>query len=486
MIELRHASFRYEQGGAPSVSDINMRAGRGECVLLCGRSGCGKTTVTKMVNGIIPQLCQGELDGSVEVGGKDVAVTPPHALSRFVSSVFQNPKSQFFNLDVESELTFALENQGLSETEIEARLEEATVRLGISKLRGREMFELSGGEKQLVAIAAAYMMRPELLVLDEPTANLDLESTRALRLALRSLKGKGVTILIAEHRFAYLSGLVDRAVYMEDGRIIKEFSGEEFFSLPSKERMSLGLRRLSDEEEAGVLARRGGCDSFMKVRGLGLAYGRKRIAEGIAFTASKGDIIGLVGRNGAGKTTLCRTLCGLHDQMAGNVLLEGVAARRRERLRSSYIVMQDVNHQLFGDSVLEEMRLGTEIPDEERVRTLLEDLDLECYAKAHPLALSGGQKQRLAIAVGLLQEKTVYVFDEPSSGLDYASMCAIRGQIRDLAERGCVVLLVTHDMELLDTLCNRCLFLEKDRVVELFPGDDSFSRLTERMLLESG
>ena len=220
----------------------------------------------------------------------------------------------------------------------------------------------------------------------------------------------------------------------------------------------------------------------VKAENLSLRYGKKLVLENISCTAYKGDIIGIVGKNGVGKSTFCRSICGLLPLSTGSIQIEGAYTNEKERRNLSYIVMQDVNHQLFGDSVMEEMTLSQNNQDINRVSSLLHDFSLESYKDRHPLTLSGGQKQRLAIAVSLMLQKEIYLFDEPSSGLDYQSMCEIRDQISRLSGKGCTIFLITHDMELLDSICNRCFFLEKDKVIELFPDSRSLSEMVEMLL----
>ena len=482
MIELKDVSFQYENSDKESVSHINMSVDKGECILLCGKSGCGKTTVTKLINGLIPHMASGKKEGSAYIKGVSVDEIPMYQLSKTVGSVFQNPKSQFFNLDTDSELTFAVENQGLSEDEINQRLEEVTESLKIGHLRNRSIFELSGGEKQLIAVASVCISRPEILVLDEPTANLDLQAIHILKNMLIQLKAAGITIIIAEHRLSYLFGIVDRVLYMSEGKIEKEYTGTEFFRLSDPERIRMGLRRLQERENSHRSTTYHTKQRAIKIDNVSLRYGKKRILNNLSFTAFKGDIIGIVGKNGVGKSTFCRSVCGLHLLSTGSIQIEGGYVNDKERRNLSYIVMQDVNHQLFGDSVMEEMTISQDHPDMEKANELLREFALEDYKDHHPLALSGGQKQRLAIAVSLMLHKQIYLFDEPSSGLDYQSMCAIRDQIKRLSDNGNIIFLITHDMELLDSLCNRCLYLEKDRTIELFADSRSLSNIIETLL----
>lgn len=311
MIELRDVSFQYENSDKDSVSHIHLSIEKGECVLLCGKSGCGKTTITKLINGLIPHMVQGKKEGAAYIKGQPVDDIPMYQLSQTIGSVFQNPKSQFFNLDTDSELTFAVENQGLPASEIHQRLEEITERLHIAHLRNRNIFELSGGEKQLIAVASVCIAKPEILVLDEPTANLDLRAVHTLRDTLIQLKKVGVTIIIAEHRLSYLREIVDRVLYMSEGRIEKEYTGAEFFRLSDAERIGMGLRRLQDRGCVPMNDKNHTKQAAVKAENLSLRYGKKLVLENISCTAYKGDIIGIVGKNGVGKSTFCRSICGL-------------------------------------------------------------------------------------------------------------------------------------------------------------------------------
>lgn len=485
LIELDNVSYQYKGSDTTNLNNFSLTIQKGECVLLCGKSGCGKTTVTKLVNGIIPYLSNGEKQGLVTLNNQNIENIPMYKLSQIVGSVFQNPKSQFFNLDTDSELTFALENQGLPVDKIKERLEEVTNKLAIHHLRKRNIFELSGGEKQLIAIASVYMANPEIFVLDEPTANLDLLAIDTLKEILLYMKQEGKTILIAEHRLSYLKEIVDKVVFMENGFLKEIYTNKEFYNLSDSKRKSLGLRRLHDEIEEVSGNRYTKKEISVCLNNISISYGKKSILTNISLKAHKGDIIGITGSNGIGKSSLCRTICGLHSLTKGNITYSENLARIPIRLQMSYLIMQDVNHQLFGESVEDECIMNNDTATVKQIEDILKIMDLFSYRQKHPMALSGGQKQRLAIAVSLLLKKDIYIFDEPTSGLDYVSMCSVREQIISLTKKGATVFLVTHDMELLDTLCNRCLFLCSDKIVEIFRDKNNYSVHVKRMLLEN-
>ena len=460
MISFEYVSFGYD-GSRETLAGLNAAIRPGECVLLCGASGCGKTTVTKLINGLIPAFTPGcRLEGRVEVDGLDPAKTPMHQLARKVGSVFQNPKSQFFNLDTDSELAFGLENAGCPPEEIHARVAETVEALGLESLCGQSIFSLSGGQKQLLAFASVYAMGPKLYILDEPTANLDRETIERLHDQIAYLKSRGHTILIAEHRLYFLADLIDRAVYLRDGIVERIWSGAEFRRLAETERIALGLRTLTPTQVTLPPSRAAGEQDGLSVEGLSCRYKREPpVFQNLSFSARPGEVLAVTSDNGVGKSTLSRCLCGLMRESAGTIRLNGRILGAKQRQRIAYCVMQDVNHQLFSDSVWGECQLAMEGLSDQRIQEVLERLHLLAFREKHPMSLSGGQKQRLAVATAMLSQKPLLVFDEPTSGLDYARMQEVACCARELADEGRVVLVVTHDREFLQCACDRVLEL---------------------------
>ncbi len=317
----------------------------------------------------------------------------------------------------------------------------------------------------MLAFASVYAMGADIFVLDEPTANLDEEAIGLLAQLIKKCKADGKTVIIAEHRLYFLTELIDRAIFLEKGRIVREFTGAEFSALAENERISMGLRslkrpELSPQIEGVNREFRGG----LEVRGLSFSYGREKVFSGIDLNAGYGEIIGIIGRNGAGKSTLSRCLCGLIKESGGEILLDGVRLKDRTRRRQSFLVMQDVNHQLFSDSVANECHMSSEDVSDEKADKALSLLDLSDFKDKHPMALSGGQKQRLAVATAILSGKKILIFDEPSSGLDYRRMESVSEMIRKTASDDRIVIVVSHDYELLNNICDRCFCVtgEKD------------------------
>ena len=464
MIEFENVSFSYtgqEHGG---LHGINLKISDGECVLFCGRSGCGKTTITRLVNGLIPQFYQGDIHGRVLVDGQEISNIPMYQIAAKVGSVFQNPRTQFFNVDTDSEIAFGIENEARPPQELIERVEQTADDLRIQKLRNRNIFELSGGEKQKIAFASVYAMNPQIYLLDEPSSNLDMTSIQELSEHLRLIKKQGKTVLIAEHRLYYLMELADRIVYLEKGEIKGIYTPEEFRQLSEHEREHMGLRAVDLQAVFPPKAHLPVLTPVLELRNVTLRYKKQTILHDIVLSAGKGEVIGVVGHNGAGKTTFSRALCGLHKDCDGQFLWESKPIERKERLQRSYMVMQDVNYELFADSVEAECSFGIRNPDQTLVNATLEELGLSPYREQHPNTLSGGQKQRVAVAVSMICGKDLLVFDEPTSGLDFDSMTQVAGLIRRLSNMGKVIFIVTHDFEFVCRTCSRVLHFDEGEI----------------------
>jgi len=467
MITLHDVTYTY-QDEKDGVQDINITIKPGECVLLCGRSGCGKTTLTRLINGLIPHFFPGKLAGRVTLDSVDLAEMPMYAIAEKVGSVFQNPRTQFFNVDTDSEIAFCMENLSYPVETILARMQKTVKDLRAESLLGRSIFALSGGEKQKVAFASVYAPSPDVYVLDEPSSNLDVASIDQVREILLLLKQQGKTIVIAEHRLYYLQEIVDRIIYLDKGRIAAEYTVEQFLALDSAAAMSRGLRTMDLHKV--VLAEQRNQPNFpvLTVEKLTLKYEKNIVLEDVNLAVAKGDVVGIIGRNGAGKSTFSKVLCGLQQEFSGTFCYHGKPVAAKQRLKLAYMVMQDVNYQLFAESVEEECSLGVVSPEPNMIVDVLKELDLyECRSR-HPVSLSGGQKQRTAIAAGILCNKEILIFDEPTSGLDFDGMKQVSKLLTQLTEMGKIVFVVTHDYEFIALACNRVIHFDGGRLQDDF------------------
>lgn len=470
MIELRNINFRYAGGtDAGGLVNIDLIIPDGQVILLCGQSGCGKTTLTRLVNGLIPNYYEGELSGEVLLDGKNISGLPLYETAKYVGSVFQNPRTQFFTVDSTSELAFGCENQGLPEEEIIQRVKSTAEQFDMDNLLGKNIFSLSGGEKQKIACASVSASNPPIIVLDEPSSNLDMSATKDLRRMIQIWKQQGKTVIIAEHRLYYLKELIDRVVYLKDGKIEKDYSALDALKLSVTQQAEMGLRPF-DLGAFPVTAHPVASSGSIECENFHFAYTKQRDALDIdSLSLPQAGVIAVIGHNGAGKSTLARCLCGLEKHCKGIVKVDGKPYNRKQRLSLCYMVMQDVNHQLFCETVEEEIQLGMAEEKADKVSDLLRELDLAGFRERHPMSLSGGQKQRVAIASAVLAEKSVLIFDEPTSGLDYKHMRQTAGLFQRLKERKKTMFIITHDPELIVMCCTHVLHIEHGEVQEFYP-----------------
>ena len=514
MINLKNVSFSYsgEHGSGDGVSDIDLEIADGEFIVLCGESGCGKTTVTRVINGLAPHFYEGAMSGSVTIGNRCINTEELSDTAALTGSVFQNPKSQFFNLDTTSELVFGCENLGLPREQIKERLDKTRRDLQLDNLMDRDIFELSGGEKQQIACASCYTSDPEVFVLDEPSSNLDKRAIQRLQQMLVKIKAEGKTVVIAEHRLYYLMDLADRFIYMRSGKIERIFPRDEMKALTESELRALGLR-LTDMQSLSLLSARAAESSdgrlvkdstsemapakdgtpktnaakdaelsneqpatsnrapvskpALEALDVTCSYGSTRVLDIERLALPEHSIVALIGDNGSGKSTFAQAVAGLIPSN-GSIAVGGAYMTAEQRCKHSFMVMQDVNRQLFADSVLEEVMMNTDLSAAE-AEAILAQLGILELKNRHPASLSGGQKQRTAIASALCAKKQLLIFDEPTSGLDRRGMERFGSLLRDLQANAALSLVITHDPELIMGCCTHILHIENGRVLAFYP-----------------
>ena len=545
-IDIRNVSYAYEGESDEVLSHVSLTVRDGEFVLILGPSGCGKSTLLQLLNGTIPHTLKGRLDGDVTVCGMPILSTRIASFATEVGMVFQDPDAQIINTRVRDEVCFGLENLCRPAPEILERQREALEFVGLDGFGDRSIFDLSGGQKQRVSIAAVLAARPRLLVLDEPTANLDPAGMAEIFAVLERLnRESGTTIVMVEHRVDELADRVSRVLMMDRGSIVFDGTPREAFSqrraAHSEENATIPTSAwfpqacefalaLGDKlgihveasgmplnvDEAVIFAdrhvgtaaattgsraaepTRSSADSapaFLRVSQLGFGYETDRpILSDISFNLGRGEMIALCGRNGSGKTTLARLLMHINTPPRGTIWLEGKdVADLSAREISSEIgyVFQNPDHQFVTDRVWDEVAYGLMVRNyadnaiAERVGEVLDIVDLERYRDRSPFSLSLGERRRLSVATMLVLEPHLLVLDEPTIGQDHERAQQLMGLMARLRERyRTTILMITHDVRLIAEWAARTLVINGGRL--LFDGSPEVMFADPRLIAEAG
>ncbi|RZN36079.1 MAG: ATP-binding cassette domain-containing protein [Methanosarcinales archaeon] len=520
MIDIQNLSYTYPNMSKPTLSNINLHIDDGEFVLLLGASGSGKSTLIQCLNGLVPKVTGGNLEGDIVVNGKNVRNYKVQQLALDVGIIFQNPDTQLFSLTVGKDVAFGPENLGMPKKEILGRMARAMHIVGVDDLQDRFIFTLSGGEKQRVAMAGTLAMEPHVMVLDEPTSDLDPVGTgEVLSIVRRLNQEKDITIILIEHKIDEVVHLADRVVVMDQGKIIMDDTPDKIFNNGHDQLKSIGiaLPQLSGIAHAiqngsggskgdlpnyssykPILARlcrllrdkpanitrfrtahappiRTAPKPKIEIKNLRHTFEDGKVGlDGINLMIPEGDFVALIGHNGAGKTTLINHLIGFLKPTSGTIFIDGkdIAGMRVATLAQSVgYLFQNPDNQIFTDSVTQELKFGLEnikirgTVIEERVNRAISMMELTEFKDRHPHSLSRGQRQRLAVASILAMEPDIIVLDEPTTGQDWGHVNKFLQQIRHLNELGKTIILVTHDMNIVAEYARRTVVMDKGKIV---------------------
>jgi energy-coupling factor transporter ATP-binding protein EcfA2 len=470
MISIQDLSVDYGNGLA--LKDLSLEVKRGECILITGPSGCGKSTLAHVLSGLIPHAIPAYVQGEIRVAGMNLLHQALPDIAQQVGMVFQNPASQLFHLSVEDEVAFGPRNLGMEEEEIRERTHWALTATGMLPLRDRNPAELSGGQKQNLAITSVLAMRPTLLVLDEPTASLDVPSTQKVMETLKILQTHyGITIILIEHRLAEVIDMVDRVILMDEGRILTDGSPTRVFA-SRKTRDKFGLRRLPEEPLKAwkTLIQSDGLTTepatpLLSIDKVTAGYNHHPIIRDVDLTLYPGEFAALVGDNGVGKTTLALVAAGLIKPQKGRVrFINGSKPRPGMDVA---LLFQNPAEQLFTDNVDEEVAFGPQnygIFDLKLHQETLAKADLTQLHHRRPISLSAGQQQRTALAACLALRPRLLILDEPTLGQDWTHLQLLMDFLVTLNQQGTTILLISHDYKLVYHYAQRIFLMEEGQI----------------------
>ena len=509
MIRVENLSFTYNGTDKPALQNVNLTIEDGEFVLITGPSGSGKSTLCRCFNGLVPHFYGGVIGGMAKVQGMDIMQHSTRDLATKVGMVFQDPENQLVTSDVEREIAFGLENLGFSKGLIARRIEESLDTVGIAALRFRRLGELSGGEKQKVGIASVLALHLEVLVLDEPTSELDPKGAEEVLSLLERLNDElGITVVLIEHRLDRVIHLVDRVIVMDEGSILTNGYPRQVMGNSHLERVGIGippvirliqklrnhnlavdelpltvkdarlkLNPIIQKVKTATFAnnKNPGTKSVITVDKLWFSYPDTTTAlSDISLTINEGEFVAIMGRNASGKTTLVKHLNGLLAPTKGKVIVGGIDTKNSSvselSLKVGY-VFQNPNDHLFADTVEDEIAFilknrGVGQPKIiQVVEQTLVRFNLTHYRHCYPRYLSGGEKQRVALASVLVAQPKIVVLDEPTRGMDYKLKKELTDFLHEYRRQGNTVIMVTHDVETVAECADRVIMLSEGRVV---------------------
>lgn len=483
-LEVVDLAFRYRDREETAIEGITFELEQGELLLVAGASGCGKTTLIRSINGLVPRSYKGEIAGDLRVCGEETSGKSLADISQQVGTLLQDPERQILGTRVINEVAFGLENLGLERPAIQRRVEAALERLGIGDLRDRETHFLSGGEKQKVAMAGVLAMEPTLLLLDEPLASLDPASAQDALSMVRDLVDGGMSVLLVEHRVEDVLRIdPDRVLYMEAGEIQYLGSAEGLRDRVDYQEVKLPATMVIEQAKnvpapaplrAAVLDHQNGSGPLVRFENVSFGYERgPNVLHDVSLEIEPGEIIAVLGPNGAGKTTLVKQAIGLLKPREGRVLIDGEDTTDLSIAEIASVlgyVFQSPSHMLFASSVGEELAFGprnlghSKEQIEEEVAYAIEVMNLSGMEQDPPLALSFGQQKRTSIGAILAMRSRILLMDEPTAGQDYKNYMNFMDSI--LGTPGFeAVLFITHDIDLALVYATRVLLMNEGRLV---------------------
>jgi energy-coupling factor transporter ATP-binding protein EcfA2 len=487
VVVVENLSFTYSGAVVRALDGLNLKVYPGQFLTITGPSGCGKSTLALCLAGFIPHAYPGKMEGAVRIQGRDTRDYPAGALSGIVGLVQQDPEAQLCTLTVKDEVAFGPENLCLPPAEIRERVHWALEAVGALDLLERRVHTLSGGEKQRVAIASVLAMTPSLLILDEPTANLDPSCTREVLQTLQRLKAeRGMAIIVIEHRLEGLAALSDDFLFMDKGRMVAVGATGEIGKryVPGGDKGSTALRR---QEKATDPGSKKDSPPLLTVENLRVGYGGRDVLQGIGFSLYPGEIVALMGDNGSGKTTLLLALLGLLKPGGGKIRLAGeeiTGKKVTHRARDLGLIFQNPNHQIFEKTVAREAALPARFLSREapvgipvKVDKLLADFQLQQYGDVNPFTLSLGEKKRLTLVSVLAYSPRILLLDEPLVGQDSNRLGMLLAALEEHRSRGGIALMVCHEPAVVASCCHRVLFLGEGRLLIDAPVDEALTRL---------
>lgn len=451
MLKIENYSYKHLFSQSYALDDVSFEIAGGEALLLTGQSGSGKSTLLSAVAGLIPHYYKGEARGRIIVGDFEPKDVPLNAIGAHVGLMLQNAEVQFLAPTVAEEIYLSLKCRNLDSSHCRELTERQLEKFKLNHIRESSVFDLSEGQKQKVVLAALTALKPKVLLLDEPTANLDPLSIAELKAILQGLKREGLALLIADHRLGWLNGLCEKIIVLQQGRI--GWQGGFTDLLADKQYEKLGLRLPEEQRERPIKVLRT-CDDGISAQNLTFGYSADRpVFANYSCAIPYGRVTVLNGPSGIGKTTLGKVLAGLKKPLDGSIYFDGAAAEPKLLAGNTKVVLQNSDHQLYMNSALAELCLAISMcprTAKDEAMEVLRNFGLAELRARHPQSLSGGEKQRLAVAAGVAVLPKLVILDEPTSGLDGQNLRLMSEHIRKLAEQGCAVLVITHDIELIN------------------------------------